>query len=277
MKRIVLSLVAALALAAPAVAAEKPLPPPVWREADAENTLVIDTNQGQVIVELVPQVAPLSVARVKQLARMHFYDGLTFFRVIDDFMAQTGDPRNTGQGGSVLPDLKGEFTFKMGAGDGMAVVDHPPGHDAGFIGALPVISQPAGMAALMVDGRITAHPTFCQGVIGMARAESEDSANSQFFLMRQQHTALDTHYTAFGRVLVGLSAVRAIKVGEPVPDPQDRMVRVQVLADIPEGVRPSVKVVDTRSPYFAALVARTRAEVGDAFTLCDVEVAGKTK
>jgi peptidylprolyl isomerase len=278
MKRIVLTFAALLALAGPAAAAAaEKLPPPAWRDADAENTLVIDTNQGRIIVELVPQLAPQTVGRIKQLTRMHFYDGLTFFRVIDDFMAQTGDPRNNGQGGSVLPDIPGEFTFKMTPGPDFVVVAHPPGQDAGFMGAVPVISQPAAVAALMADGKVAAHGTFCQAVIGMARADAPDSANSQFFLMRQPHIALDTHYAAFGRVIVGEDVVRAIKTGEPVPDPQDKMLRVQMLADIPDGVRPSVKVVDTKSDYFKALVAKTRATVGEGFSLCDVEVAGQAK
>lgn len=276
MKRFVLSLAAMLIAATPAFA-EKPLPPVAWRNVDPENTLVIDTNQGRIIVELVPEVAPQSVERVKQLARTHFYDGLTFFRVIDDFMDQTGDPKNNGQGGSVLPNLPGEFTFKIGPGGDFTVVDRPPGQDEGFVGPMPVIAQPAAMAALMADGRVNAHPTFCQGVVGMARAEDPNSANSQFFLMRQPHTALDAHYAAFGRVIVGEDVVRQIKTGEPVPDPQDRMTRVQVLADIPEGVRPQVKVVDTSSAYFKDLVARTRAQEGEAFSLCDVDVAGQAK
>jgi peptidylprolyl isomerase len=165
----------------------------------------------------------------------------------------------------------------MDPNNGMTVVDHPPGQDAGFIGALPVLSQPAAMAVLMVDGKITAYPTFCSGVLGMARATDLNSANSQFFLMRQPRAPLDQHYTAFGRVIVGEDVVRSIKTGEPVADPQDKMTRVQMLADIPDGVRPSVKVVDTKSAYFADLVARTRADVGDSFNICDVDVAGQAK
>lgn len=280
MKRIVFTLGLALAMTAPAAAADKlkmiKLPPPAWRDADAENTMVIDTNQGRIILELVPQAAPQAVARLKRLTRMHFYDGLTFFRVIDDFMAQTGDPQNNGQGGSVLPNVPAEFGFKLGGG-GVTVVDHPPGHDAGFIGALPVVAQPAAMAALMADGKITVHPTFCQGVVGMARAQDPDSANSQFFLMRQPRNNLDEKYAALGRVIVGEDVARAIKVGEPVADPQDRMTRVQMLADIPDGVRPTVQVIDTKSRYFAELVNNTRLKVGDDFTVCDVEVAGQAK
>lgn len=277
MKRLVLSLAALLLAATPALALEKPLPPPVWRDVDPENTLVIDTNQGRIIVELTPEVAPQSVARVKQLARMHFYDGLTFFRVIDDFMDQTGDPQNTGEGGSVMANVPAEFTFKLGAKNDLTVVQRLPGQDAGFIGALPVLAQPAAMSALTLDGRIDAYPTFCQGVLGMARADDPNSANSQFFLMRQAHTALDSHYTAFGRVIAGEDVVRQIKVGEPVAQPQDRMTRVQVLADIPVGVRPTVRVVDTTSTYFKDLVARRKAEVGDGFSVCDVEVASQVK
>ncbi len=77
---------------------------------DPENTLIIELESGIVTVELMPQVAPLHVARVKELAREGFYDGVVFHRVIDGFMAQTGDPTGTGTGGSSKPDLKAEFS-----------------------------------------------------------------------------------------------------------------------------------------------------------------------
>jgi peptidylprolyl isomerase len=280
MKRIVLGFALLLALAGSASAAKEPkavkLPPVVWRDADAENTMVIDTNQGRVFVELVPSLAPQSVARVKQLVRMHFYDGLTFFRVIDDFMAQTGDPSNNGQGGSVLPNVPDEFSIRIGPG-GMTTVNRAGGQEIGFIGAVPMVSQPSAMAALMVDGKVSAHPSFCAGVIGMAKTEDPNSGNSQFFLMRQSRPSLDAKYTAFGRVIVGEGIVRSIKVGEPVPPPQDQMTRVQMLADIPDGVRPSVKVVDTASPYFAAVVNNLRVSEGEDFSVCDLDVAGQAK
>ena len=280
MKRIALGFALLLALAGSANAAKEPkavkLPPVAWRDADAENTMVIDTNQGRVFVELVPSLAPQSVARVKQLVRMHFYDGLTFFRVIDDFMAQTGDPSNNGQGGSVLPNVPDEFSIRIGPG-GMTTANRTGGQEIGFIGAMPMISQPAAMAALMMDGKVAAHPSFCSGVLGMAKTEDPNSGNSQFFLMRQPHTSLDGKYTAFGRVIVGEGIVRSIKAGEPVPPPQDQMTRVQMLADIPDGVRPSVKVVDTSSKYFAALVNNLRVSEGEDFSVCDLDVAGQAK
>ncbi|MBX9862459.1 MAG: peptidylprolyl isomerase [Hyphomicrobium sp.] len=77
--------------------------------ADAENTLIIETTKGRVVIQLRPDLAPNHVARIKQLAREGFYDGIVFHRVIDGFMAQTGCPHGTGTGGSKLPNLKAEF------------------------------------------------------------------------------------------------------------------------------------------------------------------------
>ncbi|KHJ52961.1 peptidylprolyl isomerase [Aureimonas altamirensis] len=75
-----------------------------------EDTLVLETSKGQVVIELRPDLAPNHVARIKELAREGFYDGVVFHRVIDGFMAQTGDPTGTGTGGSDKPDLKAEFS-----------------------------------------------------------------------------------------------------------------------------------------------------------------------
>src|ERR1700741_3414190 len=123
-----LALVAALAPMATSHAAPKkkpavqaaPAPPPTppeadWRTPDPNNELVIDTNRGRIVVEMYPDVAPAHVAQMQTLAKRHFFDGQTFFRVIDDFMDQTGDPGNDGKGGSDLPNLKPEFSFKRSA------------------------------------------------------------------------------------------------------------------------------------------------------------------
>ena len=139
---------------------------------------------GRVVIQLFPNVAPHHVERVKQLARAGFYDGVKFHRVIEGFMAQTGDPTATGQGGSQLPDIKAEFN------------------------ATPHL----------------------RGTVSMARAQSEDSANSQFFIMLQPRFSLDRNYTAFGRVVSGMQYVDAIHQGEP-PAVMSRMVQVSVAAD----------------------------------------------
>ena len=77
--------------------------------SDPENTLIIETTQGRVVIQLRPDLAPNHVARIKQLVREGFYDGIVFHRVIDGFMAQTGCPHGTGTGGSTYPNLKAEF------------------------------------------------------------------------------------------------------------------------------------------------------------------------
>lgn len=248
-----------------------------WRDVDPENTLVIDTNKGRIIIELTPFTAPQAVDRIKQLTRQHFYDGLTFFRVIDDFMDQTGDPQNTGMGASTLPNVPGEFGFRYKPDGSFVSISHLPGAEGGFIGAQPVASQPTGMAMLTNDGAVDAFGMFCSGVMGMARAEGDDTANSQFFIMRHDFMNLNQHYAVLGRVVVGEDVVRQIKTGEPVPPPQDQMLHVSLLADMPANARPKVRVIDTHGAYFAALVAQARADHGEAFSPCDLDVAGEAR
>ena len=260
-----LSLLASQAIAAPAVSTTG------WRQVDPENALVIDTSKGRVIVEMVPEAAPRHVAQIKKLARAKLYDGLVFFRVIDWFMDQTGDPKNTGEGGSSEPNLKAEFTFRRDATTPFAPVAAPMGAELGFVRSLPVISQTGALIPMTTDHKVAAWGTYCPGVAGMARDDDPDSANSQFFLMRQAYPSLDKRYTAWGRVLVGLDAVRKIRTGEPVQDP-DRMFTVRVLADLPEADRPKLFVIDPKSAAFRRLVHAARLKKGADFSVCDVEL-----
>lgn len=152
---------------------------------DPENTLYLDLKDGRVVIELLPKVAPEHVKRIKELTRNGFYNGLIFHRVIDGFMAQTGDPTGTGMGGSDLPNLKAEFSNSE---------------------------------------------TFWRGAVGMARSQSPDSANSQFFICLADSDFLDGQYTLFGRVVEGMQFVDHIQRGEPPANP-DKIVRMQVAAD----------------------------------------------
>src|SRR5215469_2202391 len=106
------TLIAGAAFAADSKPFKPKLDPPTaadWRTVDPQNLLVIDTTKGRILVEMIPEMAPQSVARIKELAREHFYDGLTFHRVVQGFMAQGGDPKGTGEGGSTKPDVPAEF------------------------------------------------------------------------------------------------------------------------------------------------------------------------
>ena len=270
----VLALASAALAQAPAPATAPPpqagpAPAITYRPVDPDRLMVIDTNKGRVLAELAPEVAPNHVERVRALAKAHFYDGLTFFRVIEGFMDQTGDPKNTGEGGSDGPNLMAEFTFRRGS-DGFVPVSAPTGGEDGYVGVMPVHSQSSTLAAMTKDGKVSAWPAYCAGVLGAARDGEPDSANSQFFLMRDTYPALEKRYTAFGRVIAGQDVVRAIKTGEPVEAPQDRMVRVRMASDMPAAERPKIEREDPASPSFASEAARVRAAKGADFSICDV-------
>ena len=248
-----------------------------WRTPDPQNVLIIDTNKGRVIFELAPEAAPISTARVRDLARAKLYDGRAFFRVIDDFMAQTGDPADNGTGGSTKPNLPEEFTFRRSAQTPLVVVERSNGLESGFIGSLPVVSQTLDLALLTADNKVKAWGAFCAGVGGMARTQDPQSGNSQFFLMRGVQRDLDQKYTAFGRAIGGLDVIRSLKTGEPVAPPQDRMLTVRVLADMPVAERPTIRVIDTRGPWFRASVQRVQAEKAADFSVCDLDLPSQIK
>jgi peptidylprolyl isomerase len=153
---------------------------------DRENLLYIDVEYGRVVIQLRPDIAPRHVERVKQLARAKFYDGIVFHRVIDGFMAQTGDPTGTGTGGSGRGNVPAEFS----------------------------------------------RVPFERGIVGAARSQNPNSADSQFFIMFRRNAGLDGQYTVWGQVISGMEFVDRIRRGEPPRNP-DRMIRVQVAADVP--------------------------------------------
>ena len=285
----VLGLAASLALlAAPAAAQEfggpQPPPPPTpettvaaaeWRAVPAENLLVIETTRGRVLVELTPEVAPLHVERIKLLARRGFYDNLPWHRVIDTFMAQTGDPLGNGEGQSPYPDLKAEFTFRRDPTMPFASAAEPAGARVGFFHSLPVQTQPDAVFATSGDGKVHGWGLYCPGVAGMARDEGNDTANSQFFIMRQPYPALDMRYTIWGMTVSGLEVVRALQVGDGANGMMaqvqpDRMTRVRVAADIGGSERPTVRVLATDSARFRAMVDETRQSRGADFSVCDL-------
>jgi peptidylprolyl isomerase len=268
------------ATAAPPPPKPTPLAPPSdadWRTPDPQNVMVIDTTKGRIIVELDPLAAPQAVARIRALTKQGFYDGRSFFRVIDSFMDQTGDPQENGTGGSSLPNLPPEFAFRRSSDMPFVPVTRSGGLEAGFIGALPVISQSMDLGLLTADHKVSAYLTFCPGVGGLARADDPASANSQFFLMRGAHDNLDQKYAVWGRVIAGEDVVRAIKTGEPPPPPADKMTKVRLLADVPAAERPQVKVIDVRGPWFKAMIDRMKADKVVDFSLCDVDLPSQVK
>ena len=245
-----------------------------WRPVDPENTLYIDTVHGRIVIEMYPEVAPFHIERVKTLTRAHFYDGLTFHRVVDGFMAQTGDPLGTGEGASNLPDLHQEFLFRRGPDMPFVQAAQQSGAYLGFYKALPIESAPDAQMRVTADGRVSANALHCQGVVSMARAEDDNSANSQFFIMRAPYPALNKRYTIWGRVVWGQEAVMQLAVGNPPPTP-DRMLSVRVAGDLPEAERAPIYVLRTDGPQFRQLIDDTRRRRGADFSVCDVQIPAR--
>ncbi len=164
------------------------------KELNPENTLIIELKDGKVVIEMFEDDAPKHVERIKKLAKEGKYDGVVFHRVIEGFMAQTGDvehgnskdfnKRRVGTGGSDLPDLKEEFNDRK----------------------------------------------HVKGTCSMARSSDPDSANSQFFICFEDSSFLDNQYTVWGQVIEGMEFVDNIKLGSrsdngSVDDP-DSMIKV---------------------------------------------------
>lgn len=146
----------ALAAAVLAIAATLAVGPPA-RAAAPENTVLLDLEYGRVVIELLPGVAPNHVARIKKLTREGFYDGLRFHRVLANFMAQTGDPTATGEGGSPYPDLRAEFSrqpFVRGA-VGMARTPDPHSANSQFFimtGTAPWLDGQYTLLGRVIEG-----------------------------------------------------------------------------------------------------------------------------
>jgi peptidylprolyl isomerase len=157
--------------------------------SDPQNTIYLELPAGRVVIQLRPDLAPNHVARIKELTRKGFYDGLAFHRVIPGFMAQTGDPTGTGSGGSGK-ELRAEFSREP----------------------------------------------HVRGTVSMARAEDQDSADSQFFICFAPAPFLNGQYTVWGRVISGMEYVDRIRAGSQynngaVSNPT-RIVRMRVAADM---------------------------------------------
>ena len=259
-----------LAVAALGWAALGAAPSPWW-PLDPQNTLVVETTKGRIVIEMRPDFAPQSVARVKSLSREGVYDGLLFHRVIDHFVDQTGNPNNHDGGVSNHPNLPPEFFTMLAPKQIDAIATHGIDGITGFVGPTPFAA-----GAPQPDGKYRAWGIYCAGVVGMGRQADPGTGNSEIFFMRDSARRLDHEYTVWGRVVQGLDVVRAIAVGVPPAHP-DKMLHVHVMADMPPAAQPQIDVIDTQSDQFKQTVAETRAQLGADFSVCDVPIAIKAK
>ncbi|MBU6442565.1 MAG: peptidylprolyl isomerase [Alphaproteobacteria bacterium] len=235
-----------------------------WRQVDPANLLLIDTRYGRVAVELAPDFAPRHVARLRALARAHFYDGLSFYRVIDGFVAQGGIGEDADaakyhpQRAKALgqwPPLQAEFD--------RPIADIPESFTSSGTPDLfaPEVGYVEGFAVGRDPKEGREWLIHCPGTFAFARDNAPDTASTEFYIViGEAPRRLDRNLTAFGRVIAGMRYVQKLHRGDPKVDNgviedvkrRDPILRVRLAADLPAKDRPHYQVMRTGTPAFAA-------------------------
>lgn len=277
------SLIAAALLALPSVA---PLAQEdgSWRNLDPANTVYLELPDGEVIIELNPDFAPLTVAQFKRLVGAGFYDGLGFYRVIGGFVAQGGDGSDMAAPHEV-PGLPAEFERAWSDELSFVSVQKPDmfAAETGFID---------GFAAARNMEQKKVWLTHCPGVVAMARNNAPDTGSSDFYIViGQAPRYLDRNLTIFGRVVDGMEVVQRIIRGTVeangmIPDgaPRTGIIRARLGSDLPPAERAELQIADTNSSTFQDVLATRRVrgkpffhhKPPEVLDVCQVPVATRT-
>lgn len=231
-----------------------------WRAIPPEDVLVIELERGNVTVALSPSLAPKHVEQVKKLAREGFYDGLSFYRVIDGFVAQGGDPFGERKIRKAKKSMKAEFETKGTSVPFMATPDADGfAPMSGFIGGLPAGHDPE-------TG--TYWHLHCTGAFAFGREDGADTASTEFYIALQPQRYLDRNMSVFGRVIEGMEHLQALRRVEPPESKDDdigeKIISFRVAADIPQSERFDYEILDSARPAFAAY-AESRRNRPEAF------------
>jgi cyclophilin family peptidyl-prolyl cis-trans isomerase len=226
-----------------------------WLQLDQDNLLYIELERGRVVVALSTSLAPRHVAQIKSLAREHFYDGLSFYRVIDGFVAQGGDVLETREIKTAKKTMTAEFdepapgwpNFKpLADKDGYAAV-------TGFVNGLPVGLDESATRAWHLH---------CAGAFAFGRNNDRDSASTEFYITLHPQRYLDRNLTVFGRVVAGMEHLQALRRVQPAETAEDDLgetiLSMRIGADIPEGGRVALEILRTDTPTFQQYVASRR-------------------
>jgi len=241
----------ALMLASPALAeAQTP-----WRAIAPENLLVIDTDYGRTVIELNPEFAPNHVQRIRDLAAMEFYDGLTFYRVIEGFVAQAG--RGEGEGAPVVPEA---FPALLNENDRASA-----GLEFAHLGSPDLYAKISGhvngFAAAQDPDSGRSWLQHCPGSMAMARDNDPDTGDAEFYIVLGPGTRyLDRNLTVFGRVIDGMEFIQKLNRGVRAIDSgviadvarRDVIHSFKIAANMPESTRPAYEVMPTPSEEFTA-------------------------
>lgn len=238
-----------------------------WRDVDPEDLVVMDTAHGRVLFELSPKFAPAHAKRFRDLVRARFYDGKSFYRVIDGFVAQGGIGEGDDKKLAEWPALKAEFDRNVGLDLNFVPLGSPDlfADRVGHVDGFPVGQSVKAKRVWLLH---------CPGALAMARDSDPDTGATEFYVPIGHATRrLDRNLTVFGRVLSGMMHLQKLNRGDPkvesgvIQDPakRDAIIRAQVAADMPEAERPVVQVMDPQSKAFAEFKAQRKNPAPDFY------------
>lgn len=236
--------------------------PEDWRALDPENLLVIELERGRVVVALSRHLAQNHVTQIKALAREGFYDGLSFYRVIDGFVAQGGDALETREIKSAQKTIKAMFDQPLTADMIFTALKDADGYAAktGFLD-----SQPAGVNA----GETVIWGLHCTGAMAMARNIEKDTGGTEFYITLQPQRYLDRNLTVFGHVIDGMEHLQALRRVEPPQtadgDMGETILSMRVGADLAGDRRPVMEILRSDTATFAAYAESRRNRPEDFF------------
>ena len=253
LKTIVLALTLAVMAPIPAHASE-------WRDVDGDNLVVMDTAHGRVLIELASQFAPRHAERFRALVRSKFYDGKSFYRVIDGFVAQGGIGEGDDKKLPDWPALKAEFDRNIGIDVDFVALGSPDlfSDKVGHVDGFPVGQSKKDKRMWLLH---------CPGALAMARDNDPDTGGTEFYIpIGHAPRRLDRNLTVFGRVLDGMQHLQKLNRGDPKVDSgviqdaarRDAIVKVQMAADMVEAERPRAQVMDPTSKAFLAFKEQRR-------------------
>jgi peptidylprolyl isomerase len=260
MRTLIAASLLAAALAAPLRADE-------WRDVDPDNLVVMDVNYGRVLIELAPDFAPEHAKRFRELVRAKFYDGKSFYRVIDGFVAQGGIGEGDDKKLPEWPALAAEFDRAITGDVAFAPLGSPDlfAKEVGHVDGFPV-GRDWDDAKMWV--------LHCPGTVAMARDTEPNTGGTEFYIpIGHAPRRLDRNLTAFGRVLDGMQHIQKLNRGDPKVDSgvikqeskRDPILRARMAADMPAGERPRIQVMDTNSKAFEEFKAQRRNPAPDFY------------
>lgn len=241
--------------------------PSDWRALEQENLLYIELepkgrDQRRVVIALSRHFAPAHAAQIKTLARQGYYDGLSFYRVIDGFVAQGGDPFEERDIGEAVRAMTPEFDQPLTESMGFAPLKDHDGYAAevGFVDSLPVGVDASGKSAWLLH---------CMGAFAFGRWIEPDTASTEFYITLQPQRYLDRNLSVAGRVVWGMEHLQALRRVEPPQSREDDLgetiLSMRIGSDLPEQKRLDLEILASGTALFDEYVESRRNRPGEFF------------